>query len=104
MLYEVITEFKDEFDDLLEQYSDCVTYRGAVDAAKSVETLKNYYMLLFPTRYYNEGIPGTIIDAMAAGVPVIARKWHYCSEMLMHQNNGFVYDFNDQHGLRNNFV
>lgn len=92
-------EFKTEFYDLIDKSADFVTYKGFVDAAKSVETLQSYYMLLFPTRYYNEGIPGTIIDAMAAGVPVIARKWHYCSEMLMHQINGLIYDFDDKNGL-----
>lgn len=84
---------------MIDKSADFVTYKGFVDAAKSVETLQSYYMLLFPTRYYNEGIPGTIIDAMAAGVPVIARKWHYCSEMLMHQINGLIYDFDDKNGL-----
>lgn len=92
-------DFKDEFREVLDRCSDCVTYKGSVDASKSVEALQTYYMLLFPTRYYNEGIPGTIIDAMAAGVPVIARKWHYCEEMLTHQNNGLVYAFDDTNGL-----
>lgn len=92
-------DFKTEFFELLDKHSDYIVYKGSVDAAKSVETLQSYYMLLFPTRYFNEGIPGTIIDAMAAGVPVIARKWHYCSEMLTHQINGLVYDFDDIDGL-----
>ncbi len=38
-------------------------------------------------------MPGTIIDALSAGVPVIARRWQYCDEMLTDGVNGYVYDF-----------
>lgn len=92
-------DYIDEFKKNINDSSDYVEYKGVVDASQSVDTLKNYYMLLFPTKYFNEGIPGTIIDALAAGIPVIARKWHYCSEMLIHKNNGLIYDFDNENGL-----
>ena len=84
--------FKDQFYNRIKD-KEYISYKGSVDSAYSVQTIKDYYALLFPTRYYNEGIPGTIIDAFAAGVPVIARKWHFCSEMIENGKNGIVYDF-----------
>ena len=55
--------------------NNCARYCGIKDPKDSVKTLKNYFALVFPTRFYTEGIPGTIIDAYYAGVPVIASKW-----------------------------
>lgn len=71
----------------------CCKYCGVVEATKSVEVLKGYYMLLFPTHWKHEGMPGTIIDALSAGIPVIARRWQYCDEMLGDKVTGYVYDF-----------
>ena len=81
---------------------DCAcSYRGVVSANESVEALKDYYALLFPTHWRHEGIPGTIIDALSAGVPVIARRWQYCDEMITDGKTGLPYDFNEPALLKN---
>ena len=54
--------------------------------------IKDYYALLFPTKWVMEGMPGTIIDALSAGVPIVASKWLYYSEMLEDGVTGFGYD------------
>lgn len=76
-------------------------YCGVIPANESVGALKNYYALLFPTHWRHEGIPGTIIDALSAGVPVIARRWQYCDEMLQHKVTGYIYDFEQPEQLVN---
>lgn len=83
------------FEDLKTTFPDYVNYRGVVDYDKSVEVLKNYFALLFPTRFYTEGIPGTIIDAYAAGVPVISAKWESFSDIIDEGITGFCYEFNN---------
>lgn len=88
----VIPEYEAFFQMLMEQFSDCCKYCGVVPAYESVNTLRHYYVLLFPTRWCGEGCAGTIIDAMSSGLPVIARKWRYCDDMITHGKNGFVYD------------
>ena len=74
-------------------------YCGVVDSEKSVEALKDYYMLLFPTHWRHEGIPGTIIDALTAGVPIISRKWQFCDDMITNYYSGYVYDFESPEDL-----
>lgn len=85
--------FKDEFERLISGRENWCRYRGVVEPHQSVAVLKDYYMLLFPTGFRHEGMPGTIIDAMMAGLPVIAREWQYCREMIEDGKNGLVYDF-----------
>ena len=78
------------FEDLKTTFPDYVNYRGVVDYDKSVDVLKNYFALLFPTYYDGEGIAGTVLDALASGVPVIASDWKYNAEVV-NENIGFVY-------------
>lgn len=47
-----------------------------------VETIKNYFALLLLTYYQDEGLAGTLIEAMAAGTPVIARNWRFNKKIV----------------------
>lgn len=91
-------EYLQKLDGILQKVPSC-HYRGVVPANESVEVLKDYYLLLFPTHWKHEGIPGTIIDALSAGVPVVARRWQYCDEMLQHKITGYIYDFEEPEEL-----
>ena len=72
-----------------------IRYAGTADSDKSVQILKDYFVLLFPTRFFTEGIPGTIIDAYAAGVPVIASRWESFSDIVKENVTGTGYPFED---------
>lgn len=84
--------YKEEFEAALAKCPH-VDYKGCVAPEKSVRAIAGYDALLFPTKWKLEGIPGTIIDALAAGVPVIAAKWQYYDEMLKDGVTGFGYEF-----------
>ncbi len=87
------------FETLSASFPDYIRYMGAVDADKSVSVLADYFALLFPTRFYTEGIPGTIIDAYAAGLPVIAAKWESYGDMVVEGKSGFGYELGDKDQL-----
>lgn len=83
------------FEDLQKTFPDYIRYAGAVQSDQSVAVLKDYFALLFPTRFYTEGIPGTIIDAYAAGIPVISARWASFADVVQDRKTGFGYDFED---------
>ncbi len=83
------------FEELKKNFNSCVHYCGCVESDKSVQVLKNYFALLFPTHFFTEGIPGTIIDAYAAGVPVISAKWESYADVIDEGKTGIVYEFNN---------
>lgn len=70
------------FSLLQESFPSYIQYGGEVPFDKSVECLKDYFALLFPTYYAGEGFAGTLLDAFAAGVPVIASAWKYNAEIV----------------------
>lgn len=86
-------DYREEFTELLEEYRECVHYMGCVPFDQSVEVLSQSYMLLFPSVYFGEGMPGTILDAFSSGLPVIATDWHFNSELVHDGVTGYCYDW-----------
>lgn len=85
--------YEEKFTQLMGLAPDQVRYCGEAEPDKSVEILRQYDMLLFPTYWRGEGIPGSVIDSLCSGLPVIARRWRYCDEMLVHGTTGYCYAF-----------
>jgi glycosyltransferase involved in cell wall biosynthesis len=75
-----------------------------IEQEKSTNVLKDYYLLLFPTHYKTEGLPGSIIDAYTAGVPVIASRWQGFSDVILEGITGFGYEMKNQKELNNILV
>lgn len=92
----IYEDYREEFEALKKDFGDTIRYCGIVDFNSSVDTLKNYDALLFPTYYVGEGFPGTIIDAFHSAVPVIATNWNANGEIITHGVTGIVYP-NDKH-------
>ena len=95
--------YRVEFESVLAD-EEAVKYYGIISANESVEVLKDYFALLFPSFWAGEGMPGTIIDAFCAGLPIIARRWSYCDEMIVDRVNGYVYDFDKPELLKEKIV
>lgn len=87
------------FETLQTKIPNFVKYCGKVAFDKSVYTLKEYTALLFPTYYPGEGLAGTVIDAFAAGLPVVASDWHDNANIITDGKNGFVFPTHDVNRL-----
>lgn len=85
--------YQKEFSEILKRYGSCVSYMGCVPFQESVQVLRDCFMLLFPTFYKGEGMPGTILDAFSAGLPVIATDWHFNGNLVRTGDTGYCYDW-----------
>ncbi|MBP3376890.1 MAG: glycosyltransferase [Clostridia bacterium] len=79
------------FESLKASFPEYIRYGGLVPFDKSVEVLKDYYALLFTTRFFTEGIPGTVIDAYAAGIPVVSARWESFADIIDEGMTGMGY-------------
>ena len=91
--------YRADFLKYMEGKPDYIKYCGTVSFSLSTDVLKNYFALMFPTYYSGEGFPGTLLDAMAAGVPVIASDWKYNSEIINDGYNGIILKKCDADGI-----
>ena len=102
-IYGNIDELQAEWFELLKsKFPSYINYKGVVPSNESTSILKNYYALLFPTFYEGEGFAGTLIDAMASGLPVIASDWKYNSEIISNNFTGLLID--RQHNLEDRLI
>lgn len=86
----------DWFDKIIKQSNrDYIRYRGCIASNEATAVLKDYFALLFPTKFFTEGIPGTILDAYGAGIPVIASKWESFSDLIEENVTGIGFEFNN---------
>jgi len=98
---QVETEQQEWFEALQKSFPEYINYKGLVAYDESVYILKEYFALLFPTKFYTEGIPGTILDAYAAGLPVISSKWESFEDLIDDGITGIGYEFDNETELVN---
>lgn len=90
-MYGLVPEFyKDRLQEILDQNKGLVQYNGIIDYNKTVETLSNYFVMLFPTYYHGEGFPGNVIDAYNSALPIIATDWLYNSDVVLNNKTGLL--------------
>lgn len=87
---QVEENYKNEFESLISGCPRYIRYKGVVDFDKSVQILKDYYAMLFPTKYRYECLAGTVVDAFASGLPVIAYNWKYASDLITDGSDGWL--------------
>lgn len=78
-----------------------VKYRGILEPENIHNTLKEYDLLLFPTKFYTEGFPGTVLDAYISGLPVITTNWLNAKEFVINGKSGYITPFNDEKAFIN---
>lgn len=83
---------KDYFYENLKRF-DFIKYYGPIKPDSIHTTISKYDVMLFPTHYIGEGLPGTIVDAYIAGLPVIASEFIYAREFVEDGKSGFIIPF-----------
>ena len=91
--------YREKFEAIRSKFPDYIQYKGIAQPDESTSVLQGAFALLFPTHFATEGIPGTILDAYAAGGPIITAKWENCDDILDDNITGWGYEMNDMQGL-----
>ena len=87
--------YQERFQSIQELFPEYIRYSGCVPFEQTTDVLRSYYAMIFPTHYFTEGIPGSVIDAYASGVPVISARWENFQDIIQENVTGFGFDFED---------
>lgn len=84
-------DYEFEFMEKIKSLSN-VDYYGIFSGSKDevYQELNKYDVLLFPTRYDIEGVPGILVESKIAGLTCIVSDKSYNSEIVMHDKEGIV--------------
>jgi glycosyltransferase involved in cell wall biosynthesis len=82
-------EIRDEFLEELKSTPNA-HYCGVAEAGTGSQLIAHYDALVLPSYFDTEGHPGVLIEAMHAGVPVIATQLRTFPELITNGINGFL--------------
>ena len=77
---------------------DRVTFLGWLPHDEIIEQYGQAMVVVLPS--FSEGMPYAVLEAMAAGRPVIATDVSGLKDVVDHQKSGLLYDVSDPDGLR----
>ncbi len=75
-----------------------VTLAGAYDAARAPQVFADMDVLVVPSTWY-ENTPFVVLEAFAAGVPVLASDLGGLAEIVRHEQNGWLFRAGDAGAL-----
>jgi glycosyltransferase involved in cell wall biosynthesis len=82
------------FDKNTKKYS-FMKYHGPLNPEDIYSVLEKYDVMLLPTHFFTEGLPGSIVDAYISGIPVIVTKWKHATEFVDDGETGIIIPFMD---------
>lgn len=93
---------KDRFERFISTHS-YANYRGVFDAAKNdvFAELSKYDVLLLPTKWKGEGIPGILVETKMAGITSIVSDMNYNAEIVIDGVEGIVLKNCEKGSLQN---
>ncbi len=75
------------------------SYGGPVPSAEVPAVLAAHDALVFPTYHSGEGLPGIVVEALQAGLPVIATRFRALEELIEDGVNGLLVPAQDSAAL-----
>lgn len=96
------SEYEKVFLSSIENLSN-VSYKGVfkIDGENVYRKLNEYDLLLLPTRWPAEGVPGILVEAKIAGLPAVVTDWAYNAEIIENNKSGIVLSENTSSKLLN---
>ena len=81
-----------------------IKYLGLLDNSKAVNTISNYDLFAFPTRYMGEGTPGAIVESLLAGTPVLTSNFPQAKYLLNDGKDSLFFKMFDKEDLKNKLL
>lgn len=84
-------DYQDEFTSEI-KFVENAAYRGLFRGSveETYRLMNEYDVLIFPSRWRNEGVPGALIEAKNAGLAIIASDICYNKEIVEDQVDGII--------------
>ncbi len=92
--------FDKDFAELEKQFGEAIRYKGQIDPLETSTVMKDYFLHVFPTTFQTEGYPGSVLDALSAGVPTLSARWTSFEDVLVEGRTGLSFTLGEWDELR----
>jgi glycosyltransferase involved in cell wall biosynthesis len=96
----IYEDYRTRFEEFIAM-DEKVRYCGVFDAVTGdvYGLLNQYDVLLLPTYWQGEGVPGVLVESKMAGITTIVSDWNYNSEVVRNGIEGIVMSSNTPESL-----
>ncbi|MBK7630214.1 MAG: glycosyltransferase family 4 protein [Ignavibacteriales bacterium] len=70
-----------------------IVFTGFLTGVSKIKAYLDAHIFLFPT--YNEGMPNSVLEAMACGLPVLNTSVGGIPDIFINEVNGYIIDINN---------
>jgi len=88
------------FERVRNRFTPEIRFEGGLKPEEVNDRLIQHDVMVFPTWYPGEGFPGVLIDAMVAGIPVLASDWRDNAEFVREGETGWLCEVGSMESLR----
>lgn len=88
---DIYGSISEEIEDEMAHLPNNLLYKGTVSTNKT-KVLNQYDAIIFPTLHW-EGMPGTLVEASMAHLPIICSDFTFARDIVVNGINGFIYEF-----------
>ena len=99
-IYGQIVLDKEEVKQFEKSLDNKIKYCGVVDLDNVTQTISNYDLFVFPTRFVGEGTPGVISESLIAGTPVLTSDFPQAKYLLINGQDSLFYKMFDNEDLK----
>lgn len=87
----IAPNFEGELEALVKSHNN-ISYKGVFDSVNHnvYKLLNGYDVLLLPTSWIGEGIPGILIEAKMSGITCVVSDFNYNKEVINNDRDGIV--------------
>lgn len=77
-----------------------ISYRGVISREKVNETLQHFFMSVLPTKHYGEATPGSLVESLIAGVPVLVSSFSQADSLVRNNIDGVIFEIGNKKDLK----
>ena len=91
-------------NDLYYQTNDYVRYKGVANQKDCYRLISNYDLFILPTKYHGEGTPGSLVESLISGTPVLVSNYSQSKELIKEGYNGYLFEMDSLTDLKDKLI
>jgi len=81
-------------------HNEDVKFSGVLTGHEKFSRFFSADIFFFPSKYEDENFPVVLLEAMCFSLPIVSTNWRSIPEIVSHDENGFLCDFENEYAMK----